>query len=165
MHTISKYLVCLVLVGGILLLGGPPLARLATGQVHRLLHPALPPWRTMSVLSHVAQVPAVQLLPDLTQQAFIFQLCHLCLTSQFVFFQEVFFIPHNYVHLSHSWKKGHFTALGSSEARKISEEQLVNCFTISEAQQLPRFLVSGPLCSLKSYYRPQSASACVSYTY
>ena len=153
-----------MLVGGTLLLpGGPPLAQLATGQVHCLLHSALQPWRTMSVLSHVTCVPSVRLLPA---AAFIFQLCHLCLTNKFLFFFQEFFSPaHNYVCLSHSWKKGHFTALGSSEARKISEAQLVNCFTISEAWQLPGFLVSGPLCSLKSYYRTQRASACVSYTY
>ena len=84
----------LVLVGGtVVLLGGLPLAQLPTGRVHHLLHAAPSPWRAMFVLSHVARGSAVQLLPDLTQQAFIFQLCRLCLTSQFHFFQEFFFPP------------------------------------------------------------------------
>ena len=71
------------------------------------------------------------------------------------FFPRVFFSSLTIMFVSAiPGKKGHFTTLGSSEAR-----------TISEAQQLPSFLVSGLLCSLKSYHRPQRASACVSYTY
>lgn len=81
-------------------------------------------------------------------------------------FSKSFFPPSQLCLSQPFLEKRHFTTLGSaSEARKIGEAQLVNCFTISEAPQLPSFLVSGPLCSLKSYYRPQRASACVRYTY